>query len=93
MSTPDRKVTPPLLKNTAAAPFLYFDGAPVYGQVNGIIEIELSARALAPKADATVGVDIVCIGHLRGSPAAMTNLRAAIDAALVMLNGGDQPKH
>ena len=28
-----------------------------------------------------VGVDIVCIAHLRGSPAAMTNLRAALDTA------------
>lgn len=64
--------TTPLLKNTAAAPFVYFDGAPVYGHVNGIIEIELSARVMVPKPDGTVGVNIVCIAHLRGSPAAMT---------------------
>jgi len=81
-------VSPPLLKNAAQAPFVFFDGAPAFGAVNGLVEIELAARALAPKADDTIAVDLVCVGHLRCSLNAAVNLREAIDGAIRMAQGG-----
>lgn len=89
----DTPKTAPLLKNTAAAPFVYFDGAPAFGCANGLVEIELSARVLMPKADNTASIDMVSVAHLRGSPAAVTNLRDALSKALDMLNGEGQAKH
>lgn len=38
----------PLIKNSAAAPVIYFDNVPVMGTFSGNIEVELSARSLPP---------------------------------------------
>lgn len=77
--------TPPLLKNAAAAPVIYFDNVPVHGVLSGNIEIELAARMLMPKADGAVSVDVACVAHLRCSAAAARMLRASLDNALAML--------
>jgi hypothetical protein len=37
----------PLLKNAAAAPFIYFDNVPVFGACAGNLEIELAARGFS----------------------------------------------
>ena len=76
----------PLMKNALAAPFIYFDGAPSMGVQNGVIELELCARAVMPKADGSVYTDIVCVAHLRCSMAAATNLRDVLTRALDMVN-------
>jgi len=83
------KPTTPLLKNTASAPVIFFDGAPAYGTVNGIVEIELAARILIPKPDNSVAVDPVCMAHLRCSLQAASNLHAALGKALEMAAGSN----
>ena len=74
-----------LLKNAAAAPIVYFDGVPVYGTFGGNVEIELASRALLPKADGGVAVDMVCVAHLRCSPQAAAGLINALQHAIEML--------
>jgi hypothetical protein len=76
----------PMMKNAAAAPFIYFDGAPSMGVQNGMIEVELCARALMPKANGEIYTDIVCVAHLRCSRAAAANLREALTRTLDMVN-------
>ena len=75
---------PPLLKNAASAPFIYFDNAPVFGTFSGNIEIELAARMLMPKPDQTVAVEMACTAHLRCSPQAAAALLDGISKALAM---------
>ena len=76
--------TPPLMKNAAAAPIIYFDGVPAFGSVSGHMEAELSARVLMPKAEGGVAVEFVCVAHLRCSPQAAEALTDALDKALDM---------
>ena len=76
----------PLLKNAAAAPFVYFDNVPVYGCFAGHLELELCARLLMPKPDGTVAADMACVAHLRCSPAAASQLIDALTKALDMLS-------
>jgi hypothetical protein len=76
----------PLMKNALAAPFVYFDGAPSMGVQNGVIELELCARAVMPKADGTVYADMVCVAHLRCTLAAAANLRDALTRTLDMVD-------
>ena len=77
--------TPPLMKNAAAAPVIYFDMVPAFGAFAGHIEAELSARILIPKSDgATVGIELTCVAHLRCSPQAAEALTDALDKALDM---------
>lgn len=75
----------PLLKNAATAPFVYFDGVPLYGTFSGNIEVELAARMLMPKADGSVIADMACTGHLRCSPQGAVMLVDALTKALDML--------
>ena len=82
-----------LLKNTAAAPMIHYDGVPVFGTQKNIVEIELSARVLLPKPDGSVQADLVCVAHLRGSLAAATYLRDALDKALAMASTQGEAKH
>lgn len=76
----------PLLKNAAAAPFVYFDAVPVYGTYAGNLEIELAARQLLPKADGSVASDMACTAHLRTSPQGAVMLIDALQKALDMLS-------
>ena len=74
------------LKNGAAAPVVYFDGAPCYGAMHGVVEIELAMRYMTPSADNTAAVDITTVAHLRCSANAAVNLRDALNQAIDMLN-------
>jgi hypothetical protein len=89
MSTHQRpqhnKSQPPLLKNAAAAPFVYFDSVSAFGVVSGIVQLELAANVVVPKSDGDVQLEMVCTNHLRGSLAAMELLANAIDKALDMV--------
>jgi hypothetical protein len=78
--------TPPLLKNAASAPLVYFDNVPVFGTYGGTIEIELAARHLMPKPDGSVAADMSCTGHLRCSPQAAIMMIDALQKALDMLS-------
>ena len=76
--------SPPLLKNAASAPLVYFDNAPVFGTFSGNIEIELASRMLMPKPDGTVAIEMACTAHLRCSPQAAAALVDGLSKALAM---------
>lgn len=76
----------PLLKNSAAAPIVYFDNVPVFGTYAGNLEIELAARQLLPRADGSVAADMACTAHLRTSPQGAVMLIDALTKALDMLS-------
>src|SRR4051812_27473256 len=76
---------PPLLKNAASAPFVYFDAVPVFGTSLGNIEVEIAARLLMPRADQTIGADMASVAHLRCSPQAALALADALTKAVDML--------
>lgn len=73
-----------------AAPTIFFDGAYAYGANNGVLQIEIAAGTLVPIED-KVRMRPICMAHLRGSPAAMTQLRDLIDKALAMAGAAKPP--
>jgi len=75
----------PTYDNRNDVPNIYFDIAPAYGVMSGIVQIELGARILVPHADDTVDVRFVTCGRLRCSATAAMHLRNALDASLKML--------
>ena len=79
----------PTFENRSDAPTIYFDIAPAYGVMSGIVQIELGTRILVPHQDDTVDVRFVSCARLRCSAAAAMHLRNAIDASLKML---EQPQ-
>lgn len=74
----------PLLKNASAAPFVYFDNAPLYGVAGMGIEVELTAATIVPKSDGTVTREAVCVAHLRCSPQTALGLIDSLQKALKM---------
>jgi hypothetical protein len=74
----------PLLKNASAAPFVYFDNAPLYGVAGMGIEVELTAATIVPKTDGTVTREAVCVAHLRCSPQTALSLIDSLQKALKM---------
>ncbi len=74
----------PLMKNSAAAPFVHFDNVPVMGTYQGNIEVELASRTLMPKPDGSVIAELNCVGHLRCSVQAAGMLIEALEKALEM---------
>ncbi len=97
VNPPAPKSSAPLVKNVAAAAFVFFDGAPVFGHNNGIIQVALTATATSLRDGNRVGVDLVAVAHLRCSVAAATALHEALGKALAMANpvneATDEPKH
>lgn len=75
----------PVIKNVAAANVIYFDGAPVFGHNNGVIQATLTVGVLGLKPDNTCAVDVAAVAHLRCSAQAAANLRDALDKALNMM--------
>lgn len=86
---PPGKGSIPSFDNRNDVPTVYFDIAPAYGVMSGIVQIELGARILVPQQDDSVDVRYVSCGRLRCSAAAAVHLRNAIDASLKML---EQPQ-
>ena len=86
--TKRQEIRPPISSTrtpAAAAPMVFFDIVGAYGTMNGIVELELASRILVPKPDGATEIKFLSSVRLRCSPAAATNLRGAIDAALKML--------
>jgi len=69
---------------SAHAPFFYFDNAPAFGHLNGIIRITLEASRDMPSGDGLVSSDHVIVAHLRMNMAAALSLKGAIDGALLL---------
>jgi hypothetical protein len=81
--------TPPNLphyRSTETAPFIFFDNAPAYGVLGGVIEVELTARTLLPNfSGAGVGTEIVPAARLRCSASAAAQLIDTLAKAIDML--------
>jgi hypothetical protein len=82
---PTGKEQAPTFENRNDVPMIYFDIAPAYGVMGGIVQVELGARVLVPHQDDSVDVRFVSCGRLRCSATAAVHLRNALDASLKML--------
>ena len=69
---------------SAAAPFLYFENAPAFGTMNGIIKVTLPATRDMPLANNKIASDHVVVAHLRMNMAAARALKAALDGAILL---------
>lgn len=76
--------SPPLMKNAATAPLVYFDNVPVFGVFAGNLEVDLATRLLMPKPNGGVFADMGCTANLRCSPGAAIALIDALTKALDM---------
>jgi hypothetical protein len=81
----------PLMKNAGAAPFIYFDLVPSMGTQNGVVEVELCARAVMPQSSGDAYSDMVCVAHVRCSAAAAVMLRDTLQRALDMTEQSQLP--
>jgi hypothetical protein len=68
---------------SAAAPFLYFDGAPNFGISNGIVNVTLEAVRFSA-VDHEIVPDRVIVAHLRMSIPAAQALKMALEKALLL---------
>lgn len=66
------------------APYLYFENAPAFGHINGVIRITLEALRDMPGPGRTVTTDRVVVAHLRMNIPAAVSLRDAINNALLL---------
>src|SRR5215468_11120982 len=78
---PPGKGQVPTFENRTDVPTIYFDIAPAYGVMSGIVQVELGARILVPHHDDSVDVRFISCGRHRCSAAAAVELRNALDAA------------
>lgn len=65
------------------APYVYFDGAPTFGNLNGIVNVTLCAARHVPSGD-RIATDIISVAYLRCSVIAAVELRDSIDKALLL---------
>jgi hypothetical protein len=71
------------ISDTGLAPFIFFEGAPSFGNNNGVVNITLAANRHLLK-DGLVASDVVAVGYLRCNIPAAVELRNAIDSALLL---------
>lgn len=72
-------------RDEAHAPIVYFEAAPNFGHMNGIISVTLSAgRAILNQDGTTIDSDAVVVAYLRCNIPAAINLRRALDDALLL---------
>lgn len=69
---------------SAHAPFLYFEEAPTFGHVNGVIQITLEATSLQGTGEGAVSAERVIVAHLRMNIPAASALKGAIEGALLL---------
>jgi hypothetical protein len=69
--------------DTPHAPFVFYEWAPAFGYMNGIINITLAAGRTWVRPDGIVN-DQVVVAYLRGNIQAAISLRKALDDALLL---------
>ncbi|MDR3487089.1 MAG: hypothetical protein P4M05_19555 [Bradyrhizobium sp.] len=84
MADPKSAAKIPILKNSATAPFVFFDSAPVFGTTGGIIEVELAASTVVLLSGNETRRDMTAVAHLKSSADAAVNLFTALGRALQM---------
>jgi hypothetical protein len=78
--------------DTVHAPFIFYENAPAFGFMNGVINITLSANRTYAGPDGAVVNEQVVIAYLRGNIPAALSLRQAIDKALLLAAPTGQDK-
>jgi hypothetical protein len=86
------KVPAIAVSDTPHAPFIFYEGAPAFGFVNGVVNITLSANRTYAGAEGTVVNEQVVVAYLRGNIPAALSLRQAIDNALLLAAPTGQDK-
>jgi hypothetical protein len=72
------------VRDLPAAPIIFFEFCPTLGNNQGLINIMLAAGIVMPTASSATDVVPVAVAHLRCSTAAATQLRDALNKALLM---------
>jgi hypothetical protein len=68
------------------APFLYFEHAPNFGHLNGVIQITLEAQRFTTQSANNIVRERVVVAHLRMSLPSAMSFKAAIEGALLLAN-------
>jgi hypothetical protein len=79
-----KQVSVPPLSDTPHAPLIFYENAPVFSFLNGVVNITLSASRSWIDANSNTVSDHVVVAYLRGNIQAALSLRAAIDQALLL---------
>ncbi len=78
-----REIMPVSYAGSAHAPIIYFEDAPTFGHMNGIIQVTLEAVRIYSEPTGVKRERIV-VGHMRMNIAAARALRSALDGALLI---------
>jgi hypothetical protein len=70
--------------DSSHAPILFFDAAPSFGCVSGIVRVTLVAQRLIPTDGQYPHSDVVIVGHLRMGVEAALSLKNALEGALLL---------
>jgi hypothetical protein len=73
----------PLIVDAPHAPFIFFENAPMFSFMNGVVCVTLSANRTWIDAHGVANEQVV-VAYLRGNVQAARGLRDAIDRALLM---------
>ena len=80
---PVREMLPLAAGSSAHAPMLYFEDAPTFGHLNGVIQVTLEAVQIVSEPSG-VKRERVVVAHLRMNILAARALRAALEGALLI---------
>ena len=75
---------------SANAPLIYFDRAPCFGVIDGVVQITLEAVRLQPSPDRALS-DRVLVGHLRTTTTGAKTLIESLVKALSLLEKPQGP--
>jgi len=71
---------------SAHAPILYFEDAPTFGYLHGVVRITVEVGRLYSLSPGDVTADRIVVAHLRMTIQAARALKSAIDGALLLAN-------
>ena len=80
------------ISDTSHAPFIYFENAPTFGFMNGVVNITLSANRTYAGLDGAIVNEQIIVAYLRGNIPAALSLRHALDSALLLAAPTGQEK-
>jgi hypothetical protein len=73
-----------LVSDTPHAPFIFYEAAPAIGFTSGVVNVTLSANRTLVGPGGNIMNEQVVVAYLRGNIEAATDLRDAIDKALLL---------
>jgi hypothetical protein len=66
------------------APFIFYEWAPAFGFMNGVVNITLAANRVWVGKDGVAQNEQTVVAHLRGNVQAALSLRDSLDKALLL---------